>query len=213
MPRGRFTVRAPATEAFLSNQFDLFPSPIGKLLNARLAQCFHSLMVVSKRGRNAKKFPSPVFASAGIGSTQTQHVSSHYHLGSDMMTMTMFCNSPEKLQRFNASTSSPTWPPRVHPRHYATRLQIPTERKLQETVLTSGSLCLRPCLPRKRMKRMEIRRCPRQTSCGTRFKKAEKRSRSTGKSCGRPFKKGGRRSRSTAKRLGPTFQGTTVAAC
>ena len=26
------------TEAFLSNQFDLFPSPIGKLLNASGAQ-------------------------------------------------------------------------------------------------------------------------------------------------------------------------------
>eukprot|EP00439_Symbiodinium_sp_Y106_P026353 s5952_g3.t1 len=55
LARWEFTVRAPATEAFLSNQFDLFPSPIGKLLNARLAQCFHSLMVVSKHVEGAPR--------------------------------------------------------------------------------------------------------------------------------------------------------------
>ncbi|CAE7564504.1 unnamed protein product [Symbiodinium necroappetens] len=67
LARWEFTVRAPATEVFLSNQFDLFPSPIGKLLNARLAQCFHSLMVVSKRGR---KLCSPQAATEAMSAEE-----------------------------------------------------------------------------------------------------------------------------------------------
>lgn len=39
----RFETRAEVTEAFRADQFDLFPSPIGKLLNASTAETWKSL--------------------------------------------------------------------------------------------------------------------------------------------------------------------------
>lgn len=38
----RFETRAEVTEAFRADQFDLFPSPIGKLLNASAAETWKS---------------------------------------------------------------------------------------------------------------------------------------------------------------------------
>ena len=58
---------------------------------------------IEARRRSSTNFPNPVCASAGIGSTQTQH-DSYYHLGSDMSTKFLTCGKVWKSRKsFNGS--------------------------------------------------------------------------------------------------------------